>query len=441
MALRSRILLIALGIAATLLVAASLGVAALLNLDRYKPRVISYLQERTGQQIEIGRLNVTLFPVSIHIDNFGVKNPPGFPPGYLVTVERIDVELDSTALRHRQMVIKSLVLDKPVLNLISDPDGGWNFENPQAKTSEQGFSLGAIGTVQIKQGELVASNLLPSDAPGPVVFEAHGMSGEFEQVTLDAILNRASNSMGGQGDVKADRLEFGAVSARNLKFKLQLWARQVFLADARAEVYGGRAAGALFFDLSKKRPVFRTTARFSGVSLVPLLEPFENGRGKMTGNMEGDLTLAGEIQHSHRPLAGIYGKGHVTVRNGEVPSLRLNENLMKLVRFNNQGPAKDDPSSFNLISTDLELANLRIVSKVIDIDGYGVDVDGSGSVNVDGSNELNYQGEAKITTNQGFFTKLFARLSGAKVEKGQLSFPFRVRGTIDGPVFTRGKGN
>ena len=80
------------------------------------------------------------------------------------------------------------------------------------------------------------------------------------------------------------------------------------------------------------------------------------------------------------------------------------------------GPAKENPSSFNSISTDLELANLRISSKAIDIDGYGVDVDGSGSVSVSGSDELNYQGVAAITTKQGFLTNMFARSGGSEVE-------------------------
>jgi uncharacterized protein involved in outer membrane biogenesis len=429
------------GIAATLLVAAAVVAFALANLDRYRPSVISYLQEQTGKQIEIGRLGLTLFPLAVRIDDFGVRNPPPFPPGHLVTVGRIDAAVDARALLQRKMVIKSLVLDKPVLHLISDPDGGWNFENPHATPSQTGFSLGVIPKVEIKRAELVASNLLPSDAPGPIVFEAHDVAGEFTQVDVDAIINRASNSMGGQGRVTADRLDFGTVDAKNLSFKLQLWSRQVFLADAKAEVYGGPAAGALFFDLSGKRPKFRTNARFHGVSLVFVLEPFQNGRGKMTGKMEGELTLAGEIQHSQRPLAGIYGSGHLTVRNGEVPSLRLNENLMKLMHFNDQGPARENPASFNSISADLELANLKITSKVIDIDGYGVDIDGSGSLNLDGSNQLNCQGEAKITTKQGFFTNTFARLSGATLKDGLLSFPFRIGGTIENPVFSRGKAD
>src|SRR5262249_4812538 len=158
-----------------------------------------------------------------------------------------------------------------------------------------------------------------------------------------------------------------------------------------------RASGSLFFDLTGKRPAFRSTAQFSGVDLAAVLQPFENGRGKMTGRMEGELSLAGQILHTHRPLSGIHGSGHVTLRSGRVPGLALNENLMRLVKFNNQGPAKDNPGSFSRISTDLELANLRITSKTIDIDGYGVDVDASGNVNVDGSDEIDYAGVARIT--------------------------------------------
>jgi hypothetical protein len=86
-----------------------------------------------------------------------------------------------------------------------------------------------------------------------------------------------------------------------------------------------------------------------------------------------------------------------------------------------------------LITTDLELADQRISSRVIDIDGYGVDVDGSGSVSVSGSEELNYHGLAEITTKESFFTNTIARLSGATLKDGKLQFPFRIGGTIDSP--------
>jgi len=446
MLIRRGTALIVVGIATILLLGLILVVPALIDVDRYRPQVISYLQEKTGKQVEIGRLALTFFPVAIHIDHIGIKNPPIFPTGYVLQVARIDAELSVRALLHRQLVIKSLVLEDPVLNLTSDPDGPWNFENPRSenlrsKISANTFPLGPISSVKIKRGLVIASNLLPSDAAGPIFFEAHEIACELEQVNLAGIIDPSSSSMDGRGSLKAGLLRFGAVEVRNLDSKLRLESRHVFFTDIQAQVYGGSAVGGLSFDLSQNNTTFKTDARLSGMNLAQLLAAFPNGGGKMTGKMEGDVRLAGEIAHSLRPLAGIRGTGHVTVRNGQVPSLKLNANLMKLAHFNDLGPAKDDPSSFKVITADLELDNQRISSRLIDLDGYGVDVDGSGSVSVSGSDELNYRGLAEITTKESFFTNTVARLSGATLKDGKLQFPFRIGGTIDNPVFSKGKGD
>ena len=413
----------------------------LLNVDRYRPQVASYLHEQTGKQVEIGRLALTFLPLTIHIDRFGVKNPPIFPAGYIIQVGRIDAELSVVALFHRRVIIKSLVLEDPVLNLTSDPDGPWNFENPQSNISANVLPGGVISSVKVNRGLIIASNLLPSDKAGPIFFEAHEIVCELEQVNLGGIINPSSSSMDGQGSLKAGLLRFGAIEARNLDSKLRLESRHVFFTDIKAQVYSGSAEGGLSFDLSKKNISFKTDARLSGINLAQLLAAFPKGGRQMTGRIDGEIRLGGEIAHSLRPLAGIHGTGHITVQNGQVPSLKLNANLMKLAHFNDLGPAKDDPSSFKVITTDLELDNQRISSRVIDIDGYGVDVDGSGSVSVSGSDDLNYRGLAEITTKESFFTNTVARLSGATLKDGKLQFPFRIGGTIDSPVFSKGKGD
>jgi uncharacterized protein involved in outer membrane biogenesis len=413
---------------------------ALINVDRYRSQVIAYLVQKTGKQIEIGRLALSFSPLSIRIDGFGAKNPPLFPPGYIVQIARIDAVLDAAALLHRRVVIKSLVLDKPVIHLISDPDGPWNFENPQAKTAGKMPPLGPIAHLQIKAGEVMVSNLLPSDAPGPVLLEVHGISSELADVNLDAILDPSSSSVDAQGKLEADRIRFGAIHVTNVNAKLKLEDRQAVFTDMTAEFYGGNVKGDLVFKTSGKPPSFAARAEVHGIEMAYLLAAFGSTRGLMTGKLTGDLTLIGDVEHSVHPFSGLRGVGHVTVRDGQVPSLKLNANLMRLMHFNDLGPAKDDPSSFNLISTDLLLANLRIASKTIDIDGYGVDVDGSGSISVSGSDELDYSGVAQITTKQGFFTNTFARLSGATLVDGKLTFPFRIGGTIENPTFSKGHG-
>ena len=439
MATRRTIALSLIGIASCIFVASVLLAPVFFNLDRYRLQIISYFEESTGKKVEIERLALTLFPkTTIHILGFGVKSPPLFPPSYILRVPRADAVVDFRALLHRKVVIRSLVLEEPEITLVSDPDGPWNFENPETKNSKNLFPLGIIDKVVINRGQLIASNLLPSDAAGPVFFEAHDITSELDMVDLAAIVNPASSSLNGHGNWKAARLRFGAVETTNVNAKFRLESREVFFTDLSADAYSGKATGDFSVSLAKKNASFRADARMSGINVTRLLAAFHEVRGRLTGNLEGDLKLAGEIEHTTSPLAGMRGTGHVKVTNGQVPSLMLNSNLMKLAHFNDLGPAKENPSSFSSISTDLELVNLRISSKVIDIDGYGVDVDGSGSVSVSGSDDLNYQGVATITTKQGFWTNTFARFAGAKLNEDKLSFPFRIEGTIENPKFSKG---
>src|SRR3984893_8870366 len=432
--------LILAGIAGTLLIASVVVVPVLLDADRYRPKAISYLEESIGKKVEIGRLAVTFFPkVAIHVDDFGVKSPSLFPPSYLLKVARIDAQINPWALLQRRIVIRSLVLEQPVINLVSDPDGPWNFENPGAKDRSNLSLMGVISLVRIKRGRILASNLLPSDAAGPVFFEAQEVSSELENVNVDAIADPASTTLDGQGTLKASVLRFGSIEATNLSSNIRLQARHVFFTDVKSETYGGYTRGELSINLSGKNASFKTDARMKRIDVAHLLSAFHNARGKMTGKMHEELKIAGEIGHSLHPWEKLHGTGHLTVRDGQVPSLKLNANLMKLAHYNDLGPAKNDPSSFNLVTTDLELDQERISSKIVDVDGYGVDVDGSGSVSITGSDELNYQGVAEIVSRQGFVTNLFARLNGGTLKDGKLSFPFHVRGTIDNPVFAKGE--
>ncbi len=429
---------IVVGIGAVLLLALTVVASTFLQVDRYRPRVVAFLEETTGKDVELGRLSLSFVPLTIRIDQFGVKNVPPFPRGYVIQVARIDATVSTTALLHRRLVITSLVLEDPVLHLTSDPDGPWNFERPPSISDQHGIPLEVISRVQIKGGAVIASNLLPSGAPGPIFFEAHQVSCELNQVNVRGLIDRSASAMDGQGTLNAGVVRLGWVAARNLRSAVRLESRHVLFQDVKADVYEGSARGNLSFDLSGKAARFETNGQATGVDLAQLLAAFPHGGGKMTGRMEGDVTLSGEIAHSTRPLAEIRGTGHVTVRNGQVPSLRLNESLMKLLHFNDLGPAKKDPSAFKMIRADLELQNQRLSSRVVDIDGYGVDVDGSGSVSVSGTNEVSYRGLATITTEQPFFTNLVARLSGATLHEGKLQFPFHLEGTIDKPVFAEG---
>jgi uncharacterized protein involved in outer membrane biogenesis len=184
MSRRSRRTFFVLGVAAIFLAALVLVALCVFNPDRYRPKLISYLQERTGKPIEISHISMTLSPLSLRLENFGMKNSPPFPPGYTAKAASIEVRIDTRQLLfHRRLVVNSLVLDRPDINLISDASGPRNFDSPRAD-SRASFDVGEIGNVEIQHGQLIASNHLPSNAPGPVFLEVHDLNGTFDYVDL-----------------------------------------------------------------------------------------------------------------------------------------------------------------------------------------------------------------------------------------------------------------
>ncbi len=467
---------IALGVVllfAVLLVALVVIIPLLIDVDRYRPQVARHIQEETGKPTEIGHLKLTLFPsVSIRVDDFALGNPPGFPQGDFVRTRRIYAVVDAGELWHRRVVIKSLELDAPAINLLSDARGRWNFENPPrqkevkrvSQEEPSSFTLGVISKVKVAQGQLTAANLLASGRKGPNFFEAQNLLAELEQVNLNAFITSAlafpslnpapspSRVQAGwgtslayaaaplaqpaaEGTLRADSLRFGALQATSVKSKLRLSAKQVFFDDLNFDLYGGHATGSLGFNFAGQNPRYSANARLKGVDMARLLEAFPDGRGKMTGKMEGNFKLSGEVVHSPDPLAGMRGAGQASIRDGRLPNLQLNKNLMLLARLGNLGPAAGDPSSFTSMSADFNIANQRIASQKITILGTGIDVDASGSLGLAGAGSLDYAGVARLVAGQSSITNLLTGISGATYADGKLTMPFKIAGTLQNPKF------
>jgi uncharacterized protein involved in outer membrane biogenesis len=484
---------IALGILifiAVVLIALAVAIPLLIDIDRYRPQVIAHIQEETGKPAEIGKLSLTIFPtLTIRVDDFALGNPSGFPKGYLVKTRRISVVVDRDALWDRKVIIKSLELDHPVINLLSDIRGKWNFENPPApKTAAKAaasepssFTLGVISKVGISDADLTAANMMASGRPGPNFFEARGLAIDLEEVDINAFVASTSASIAprdagdaivvapgfsraqpdaglkagataplfgasiayaaepakpaAHGTLKADSLRFSTLQATSVKTKLRLFPKQVYLDDLNFNLYSGRANGSLAFNFAGQSPRYSTNTRISGVDVAKLLDAFPDARGKMTGTMDGNMKLAGEVSHSPDPLAGMRGVGQLNIKNGQLPSLKLNKNLAMLGQLSNLGAASGDPSSFSSMAADLNIAEGKITSNKVTIVGNGVNVDGAGTLSLAGAGSLAYDGVAKLAAGQNPVTGLLAGLSGATFADGKLTFPFGIGGTLQSPQF------
>ncbi len=218
--------------------------------------------------------------------------------------------------------------------------------------------------------------------------------------------------------------------------------KQTYLDKLTLKLAGGVVKSKADLDFSGRNFAYKIRTLFSRIDVAQLAQAFPNIEGKITGTLQGDLNFAGEAAHTANPLAGLEGTGQVTIRNGKLPSLQLNRNLLALAQIAGLGASSGDPAAFSLISTDLNISRQVLTSHNIRIISDDLEMEGSGSLALAGSNAMNYTGLAKVPARDTGLTKLLATVSGATFSNGKLTFPFDLRGTLDHPKFSLkgGKG-
>jgi uncharacterized protein involved in outer membrane biogenesis len=468
LARRRRIILGILIFLAVTIIAVVVLVPLLFDVDRYRPQVAALIEKQMGKPTVIGHLALTVVPrLSIRVDDFTLRNPAGFPQGDFVKAKRVYAVINAWELWRHQVVIKSLELEAPAINLVSTPRGNWNSDTQASPTNSDPdppgekplFTLGIISSITIRKGRLSVSNLLPSGQMGPVLVAAEGITSQLWQVDLNALISRgksdfppprldwkwpgsvayaaqATAAVAAEGRFELDTLHVLNIGVTKVESKLRLLPKHVLLEGVELKCYDGTGSGNVSFAFTGPIPRYSTQAKLSGVDMAKLLEAFPDTRGKMTGTLDATVVLDGELSHSPEPLAGMGGAGHLTIRNGRLPTLRWDQNLLQLARVANMGPTSGDPSSFSSIAVDFTIANNRIKTQKVTITGNGVEADASGSLGLAGSGSLEYQGVARVATSKNALTSLLGGLTGAALKNGKMAFPFKLTGTLKNPQFT-----
>jgi uncharacterized protein involved in outer membrane biogenesis len=435
--MKTRLKIALLALAVLIIVGFSVAWYWLHNPDRYLPWAMANAEKRTGLQIAVQHVDIRYFPLRVRVYGLEVKNPKPFPAGDFLKVPMLEASVEWTPLLlQKRIVIHSLVLHQPAIDFISDPDGLWNFQNPNGpKDQPSRFSTGSIADLQVENGVLLGSNLIePSDKPGPVILELLNICGGLKQIQFHPHGQGAPLQVI-QGQLTASNAGFGSIHTRNLSSDVRILPLALVFKNFQTQTYRGKAHGDFTFNFQGKQTTFQAKMQVTGVGMPYLLAEFENGPPKMTGMLESNLDVGGKIANSANPLGEMYGTGTLTVHRGDLPGLDQNPSMKQVERFRTKDAAGKPPSAFSTFGGDFELKNQRMYSKRVAVDFYGIDVDGTGSMSLTGG-PVKYRGTATIEQKQGLLTTTVARLfKHGKDKDGRLQFPIELTGTLANPQF------
>ncbi|HTV79997.1 MAG TPA: AsmA family protein [Steroidobacteraceae bacterium] len=171
-----RIIAYVIGALVALVVVALLLVAAFVNPNAYKGRIIREVKAATGRDLALpGDIHLSVFPwVALKLGPASLGNPQGFPDDRFVSFRQANLRVRVLPLLHGELEVGKITLDGLDLNLEKNAAGKGNWEDfghsaatpaPQAAPSATApTSLRSLGGVEItasrmRYGDVVLQDL------------------------------------------------------------------------------------------------------------------------------------------------------------------------------------------------------------------------------------------------------------------------------------------
>jgi len=155
---------IVIGVIAAVIILVSVVFWATFDVNAYREQIQAELQGRLGRPVTLGQMVLSLFPPSFQVDDISIADDPRFDnPNPFVKAGQLSVSVNLLPLLRSRLEVTSLNLHRPVIELMKDREGVWNFsslgkgtEQAAPAPSSEGESAGSFSLVSlsVEDGQL-----------------------------------------------------------------------------------------------------------------------------------------------------------------------------------------------------------------------------------------------------------------------------------------------
>jgi AsmA protein len=303
------------GIAVAVLIVIIIAIPFLINVNNFRPQIESNLGSALGRPVKVGNLSLSILSGSVGADELSIADDPKFSPSPFIQAKKLEVGVEIFPLIFsKQLNVTKIVIDEPVIALLRDRDGVWNFSslgNQSAQTAKPADkSSSAPANLSIAKLDFNDGTISLGSVPNkrkPVVYDKVNVAVRDFSFTSSFPLTVSANLPGGGSlniDGTAGPINPTDASLTPLKAKVDL--KKVDLAQsALVDPTMGIAGSADFngtVDSNGQIAKVNGTLKASSLKLVPkgapagvpvqLVFAVENDLKNQTGKLtQGDIAI------------------------------------------------------------------------------------------------------------------------------------------------------
>ncbi len=118
------------GIVVAIVIVLLLIIPFFINADSFRPMLQSKAQEALGRNVQIGKLDFSLFSGALSADGVTIADDPKFSNAPFITAKSLKVSVDVMPLIFsKELHVNSIKLEDPQVALISNAEGRWNYSS------------------------------------------------------------------------------------------------------------------------------------------------------------------------------------------------------------------------------------------------------------------------------------------------------------------------
>jgi AsmA protein len=137
---------------------------ATFNPNDYRATVQTKLEQQLDRKVALGNMDLGLFPLRFRVANLSISDDPKFNSKLpFVQTQELSVSVKLLPLLSKSVEVDSLTLERPVVELIKNAQGVWNFatigQNTPAAAPSSGQQQFSLGELAIKDGQIAIIDL------------------------------------------------------------------------------------------------------------------------------------------------------------------------------------------------------------------------------------------------------------------------------------------